>query len=44
MNIAVIINTRNKVEMNNIFLITLLLMCSTYIGDAIPTNMRHVGR
>ena len=44
MDITIIVNAKYKVEMNNIFLITLLLMCSTYIGDAIPTNMRHVGR
>ena len=38
MNISVIINTRNKVEMNIISITTLLLMCSTYASAAMPAE------
>ena len=38
MNIAVIINTRNKVEMNIISITTLLLMCSTHASAAMPAE------
>ena len=38
MNITVIINTRNKVEMNYIFITTLLLLCSTHASAAMPVE------
>ena len=38
MNTSVIINTRNKVEMNIISITTLLLMCSTYASAAMPAD------
>jgi hypothetical protein len=38
MNTSVIINTRNKVEMNIISITTLLLMCSIHASAATPAE------
>ena len=38
MNITIILNSRYKVELNNVFITTLLLMCSTHASAATPAE------